>query len=178
MFISKGKHIKNVYEPNGSQLPLVVIEKNHPSTKDVSKRWAEHPMPPPGIRTRHSPRSKREQPCQDGMVIRERSKMNVRLKLRPDGAVIKERSQPLDRPCSHCSERVRMKTCLARERGTGGRSEGEDKCRWTFVNDEKRIHNALESNRSRLLSGVVKKSCFSTKNVSKSRAVFYAVHRK
>ena len=85
MFISKGKHIKNVYEPNGSRLPSVVIEKNHPSTKDVSKRWAEHPMPPPGILTRHSPRSKREQPCQDGTVIQERSKTNVWSKL-PMGA--------------------------------------------------------------------------------------------
>ena len=64
--------------------------------------------------------------------------------------------------------RVRMKTCLARERGTGGRSEGEDERRWTFVNEERRINNALESDRSRLLSGVVEKSCSSTKEISKT----------
>ena len=117
---------------------------------------------------RHSPRSEREQLCQDSTVIRERSKTNVRSKLHPDGAVIKERSWPLDRLCSHHSERVRMKTCLTRERGTGGRSEGEDEHRWTFVNDEKHINNALESNRSRLLSGVVEKSCSPTKEISKT----------
>ena len=61
-----------------------------------------------------------------------------------------------------------MKTCLDRERGTGGRSEGEDEHRWTFVNDEKHINNVLESDRSRLLSGVVKKSCSPTKEISKT----------
>ena len=49
MFISKGKHIKNVYEPNSGQLLLVVIKKNHSSTKDVSKWWVVHPMLPLGF---------------------------------------------------------------------------------------------------------------------------------
>ena len=60
MFISKWKHIKNVYEPNGSRLPSVVVEKNHLSTKDVSKQWVAHPMLPPGILTRHSPHSQHQ----------------------------------------------------------------------------------------------------------------------
>ena len=63
-----------------------------------------------------------------------------------------------------------MKTCLAREQGTGGKSEGENRRRWTFVNDKKCIKNAFESNRSWLLSEVVEKACFSTKDVSKSWA--------
>ena len=64
-----------------------------------------------------------------------------------------------------------MKTCLARERGTGGRSEHKNEHHWTFVNKEKHIKNVFESNRSQLLSEVVEKPCFSTKNVSKRRAV-------
>ena len=34
--------------------------------------------------------------------------MKIGLKWHPDGAVIKERSQPLDRPCSHHSKRVKL----------------------------------------------------------------------
>ena len=44
-------------------------------------------------------------PCQDGMAVLEHLKMDVRSKLCPDGAVIQEWSQPLERLCSCCSER-------------------------------------------------------------------------
>ena len=51
-------------------------------------------------------RSERAKSCQEGTIIQEHSKMNIRSKLRPDSAVIKEWSQPLDRPCSHHSKRA------------------------------------------------------------------------
>ena len=90
--------------------------------------------------------------------------------LRLDGAVTSQWSWPLERPCFHCSERAKMKSCLARERGKGGGSEHKNEHCWTFANKEKHIKNVFESDRSRLLSEVIEKPCFSTKNVSKSWA--------
>ena len=52
--------------------------------------------------------SERAKLCQEGMIIREHSKTNVRSKLRPDGAVIKEQSWLLDKPCSHHSKRATL----------------------------------------------------------------------
>ena len=60
-----------------------------------------------------------------------------------------------------------MKTCLTRERGTGRRSQGEDEHCWTFVNMEKHTKNVFESDRSQLLSGVIKKSYFSIEDISR-----------
>ena len=45
MFISKGKHIKNVFEPDFCWALSLVVKKFYFSTKEVSKRWAVHPMP-------------------------------------------------------------------------------------------------------------------------------------
>ena len=63
-----------------------------------------------------------------------------------------------------------MKICLARERGKGGGSECENEHCWMFANKEKHIRNVFESDRSWLSLEVIKKPCFSTKDVSKSWA--------
>ena len=68
--------------------------------------------------TMGSHRAERKTPCQDGTAVRECSKMILRLKMRPDGAVIQEWSWPLERPCLRHSEReqpCRLRTSVLKE---------------------------------------------------------------
>ena len=96
-FVNKEKHIKNVFESDRSQLLSEVIEKPCFSTKNVSKWWAVHPMPPPGVIMRDSPHSW-HQTC---------SRMCYDFSDSPQMAVSSNPSQSLERPCFHCLERAK-----------------------------------------------------------------------
>ena len=139
MFLSKGKHIKNVFEPDRSRALSLLVKKSYFSMK-VSKRRAAHPTPSTEHETGYLPISKHHmcskarcnpsccpQTAASSMPMWPlrwpHSHLFKKPKLRLDGTVTSQWSQPLERPCLHCSKRVKMKSCLTRERGKGGVSE-------------------------------------------------------